>query len=110
MLESDKRLKLFGYSLTRREKDWLDTLPSSTILDWYFPTAKYFARKKEISSLKQQEVEILDDAWERFKIMLKIFPGHKFSDMDIMQVFTTGLKPDTRMLRDASARGSMGAD
>jgi len=42
---------LFGYSLTGREKDWLDTLPSGTIGNWdqlkrefldrYFPTAKY---------------------------------------------------------------------
>jgi len=29
--ESDKRLRLFGYSLTRRTKDWLDILPSGTI-------------------------------------------------------------------------------
>jgi hypothetical protein len=31
VLESDKRLRLFEYSLTGRAKDWLDTLPSGTI-------------------------------------------------------------------------------
>jgi len=29
--EFDKRLRLFGHSLTRREKDCMDTLPCSTI-------------------------------------------------------------------------------
>jgi len=57
----------------------------------YFPTAKYLARKKEISSFKQQDGEVLYDAWERFKLLLNRFPCHKFSKMDIMQAFTTGL-------------------
>jgi len=67
--ESNKRLRLFGYSLTRRARDWLDALPSGTIETWdqlkrefldrHFPTAKYLARMKEISSFKQQEGEVL---------------------------------------------------
>jgi len=83
----------------------LDTLPNGTIETWdhlkgefldkYFPTAKYLARKKEIFSFKQQEGEVLYDAWERFKLLLKRCLGHKFSDLDIMQAFTTGLKPNT---------------
>jgi hypothetical protein len=76
-------------------------------LDRYFPTAKYLARKKEISSFKQHEGEVFYDAWERFKLLLKRCPGHKFSKMDIMQAFTTGLKTDTRMLLDASGGGTM---
>jgi len=53
--ESDKRLGLFGYSLTGKARDWPDALPSGSILTWdqlkrefldkYFPTAKYLARK-----------------------------------------------------------------
>jgi len=42
----------------------------------------------------------------RFK-GLGCFTGQKLSEMDIMQAFTIGLKPDTRMLLDASAGGSM---
>jgi hypothetical protein len=38
---------------------------------------------------------------------LKRCPGHKLSEMDIMQPFTTRLKPDTRMLLEASAGGTM---
>ena len=87
VLESDKRLRLFWYSLNGRARDWLDVLPSDSIETWdqlkrefldrYFPTAKYLARKKEISSFKQQEGEVLYDAWERFKLLLKRCPGHK---------------------------------
>jgi len=71
----------------------------------WMPTAKYLARKKEISSLKQHEGEVFYDAWERFKLLLKRCPGHKLSEMDIIQVFTTRLKLDTRMLLDASWGG-----
>jgi len=115
--ESYKRLRLFGYSITRKENDWLDTLPSGTIETWdqlkrkfldrYFPTTKYLTQKKEISIFKQQEGEVLYAAWEMFKLLLKRCPGHKSSEMDIMQAFTTGLKLDTRMLLDASAGGTM---
>jgi hypothetical protein len=76
-------------------------------LDSYFSTAKYLARKKEISSFKQQEGEVFYDAWERLELLLKRCPGHKMSEMDIMQAFTTGQKPDTRMLLDASAGGTV---
>ena len=85
--ESDKRLRLFGYSLTGRAKDWLDALISGTIETWdqlkrefldrYFPTAKYLTRKNEIFNFKQQEGEVLYDAWERYKLLLKRYPGHK---------------------------------
>jgi len=87
--ELDKRLRLFGYSLTRRTKDWLDTIPSGMIETWdqlkrefldkYFPTVKYLALKKEISIFKQQEGEVLYDACERFKLLLKRYPVHKLS-------------------------------
>ena len=101
----------------RKASDWLDALPSGSIETWdqlkreffdkYFPTAKYLAWKKDISSFKQQEGEVLYDAWERFKLLLKRCPGHKPSKMDIMQAFTTRLNPDTRMLLDASTGGTM---
>ena len=76
-------------------------------MDKYFPTAKYLTRKKEISNFKQQEGEVLYDAWERFKLPLKRCLGHKLSETDVMQAFTTGLKSDTRMLLDAYAGGTM---
>ena len=63
--------------------------------------------KKEIPSIKQQNEETLYDAWERFKLLLKRCPSHKFTKMDIMQDFTIGLNLQTRMLLDVSAGGTM---
>jgi len=92
--ESYKCLRLIGYSLTIQAKDWLDTIPRGTITTWdqlkqelfdiYFPTAKYLAGKKEISSFKQQEGEVHYDTWEMFKLLLKRCHGHKFLEMDII--------------------------
>jgi len=68
---------------------------------------KYLARKKEISSVKQQVGEILYDVWGRFKLLVKRCLDHKFTKMDIIKTSTIGLKPLTRMLLDASAEGIM---
>jgi len=50
---------------------------------------------------------VIYDAWKRFKLLLKRCPGYKFSEMDIMQAFTTGLKLETQMLLDAFAGATM---
>jgi len=64
-------------------------------------------RRKEISSFKQHEGEVFYDAWKRFKLLLNRCPGQKLSEMDIMQAFTMGLKPDIQMLLDASRGGTV---
>ncbi|MCH92290.1 hypothetical protein A2U01_0013227, partial [Trifolium medium] len=47
------------------------------------------------------------DAWERFKVCLKRCPNHWFDGHSQMQMFTQGLRPQTRMILDASAGGSL---
>ncbi|PNX76212.1 hypothetical protein L195_g032157, partial [Trifolium pratense] len=115
--ESDKRLRLFKHSLTGRAKDWLDTIPSGTIATWrqlerkfldrYFPIHKFLERRAEISNFEQSDNETLYDAWERFKVCLKRCPNHGFDGHSQMQMFTQGLRPQTRMILDASAGGSL---
>ncbi|PNY05190.1 hypothetical protein L195_g001633 [Trifolium pratense] len=115
--ESDKRLRLFKHSLTGRAKDWLDTIPPNTINNWrelerkfldrYFPIHKFLERRSEISNFEQGDNETLYDAWERFKLCLKKCPNHGFDDLSQMQMFTQGLRPQTRMILDASAGGSL---
>ncbi|MCI22229.1 hypothetical protein A2U01_0043405, partial [Trifolium medium] len=51
--------------------------------------------------------ESLYDAWERFKLSLKKCPNHGIDALAQMQYFTQGLRPQTRMLLDASTGGSM---
>ncbi|MCH91038.1 hypothetical protein A2U01_0011962, partial [Trifolium medium] len=115
--ESDKRLRLFKHSLSGRAKDWLDTIPSGTIATWrqlerkfldrYFPIHKFLERRAEISNFEQLDNETLYDAWERFKVCLKRCPNHGFDGHSQMQMFTQGLRPQTRMILDASAGGSL---
>ncbi|GAU40179.1 hypothetical protein TSUD_374870 [Trifolium subterraneum] len=115
--ESDKRLRLFKFSLTGRAKDWLDTIPPGTITTWqelerkfkdrYFPIHKFLERRSEIMNFEQGDAETLYDAWERFKLCLKKCPDHGIDDLQQMQYFTQGLRPQTRMLLDASTGGSL---
>ncbi|PNY16023.1 hypothetical protein L195_g012732, partial [Trifolium pratense] len=115
--ESDKRLRLFKHSLSGRAKDWLDTILAGTIATWrqlerkfldrYFPIHKFLERRAEISNFEQGDNETLYDAWERFKVCLKRCPNHGFDSHSQMQMFTQGLRPQTRMILDASAGGSL---
>ncbi|CAJ2642447.1 unnamed protein product [Trifolium pratense] len=115
--ESDKRLRLFKHSLTGRAKDWLDMIPAGTIETWrqlerkfldrYFPIHKFLERRAEISNFEQADGETLYDAWERFKVCLKRCPNHGFDGHNQMQMFTQGLRAQTRMILDASAGGSL---
>ncbi|GAU26698.1 hypothetical protein TSUD_314750 [Trifolium subterraneum] len=115
--ESDKKLRLFKLSLAGRARDWIDTLPPNTIATWdelaikfkerYFPIHKFLERRNEITTFEQGEAESLYDAWERFKLCLKKCPNHGLDNTTQMQHFTQGLRPQTRMLLDASAGGSL---
>ncbi|GAU52029.1 hypothetical protein TSUD_418570 [Trifolium subterraneum] len=77
--ESNKKLRLFPFSLTGRAKDWIDTLPPNTIATWdelelkffrerYFPIHKFLERRNDITNFEQGDSESLYDAWERFKL------------------------------------------
>ncbi|GAU36667.1 hypothetical protein TSUD_15800 [Trifolium subterraneum] len=113
----DAKVETFKFSLTGRAKDWLDTIPPGTIATWqdlerkfkdrYFPIHKFLERRSEIMNFEQGDSETLYDAWERFKLCLKKCPDHGIDELQQMQYFTQGLRPQTRMLLDASAGGSL---
>ncbi|XP_020235005.1 uncharacterized protein LOC109814900 [Cajanus cajan] len=51
--------------------------------------------------------EPLCEAWERYKSLLRKCPNHGFDDVAQLNMFCNGLRPQTKMLLDASAGGSM---
>ena len=63
---------------------------------------KYLEKRKEIVGYQQEDGTNLYDAWERYKLLLKCCPRHKFSKMEITLTFTDGQKPTTCMFLDAS--------
>jgi len=115
--DSQKKLRLFPFTLTRKARDWLLTIPRGTIQTWdelelkflekYFPVSKYWDKKMEIQNFKQGESESIYDAWERFTLMLKRCPNHELFEKQYLQIFTEGLIHNIRMFLDASASGSL---
>jgi hypothetical protein len=107
----------FKLSLAGGARDWIDTLPPNTIGTWddlaekfgnrYFPIHKFLERRNDITTFEHGDAESLHDSWERFKLCLKKCPNHGLDNHTQMQHFTQGLRPQTRMLLDASADGSI---
>lgn len=64
-------------------------------------------KRREISSFQQEDRESLYDACERYKLLLKGCPWHKFSEIEVTLIFTNGLNNQTRMLLDDFVDGSM---
>ncbi|XP_019414621.1 PREDICTED: uncharacterized protein LOC109326390 [Lupinus angustifolius] len=51
--------------------------------------------------------EAFYEAWEHFQALLRKCPNHGFEDVDQLNIFYNGLKPETKMILDAAAGGTM---
>jgi len=63
--------------------------------------------QKFIATFSQGYDEPLRETWERFKALLRRFPNHNFDDATQLHNFYSGLKPQTKMILDASVGGIM---
>lgn len=63
--------------------------------------------KNEITSFFQKEGEPLYEAWEIFKQLLRMCPNHGIDYLTQMQTFCQGLRPQTKLMLNASASGTM---
>ncbi|XP_058741289.1 uncharacterized protein LOC131613657 [Vicia villosa] len=80
--------RLFPHSLLGKAKEWyLDQLPNvmtdwnlleEKILERYFPQSRFMEAKTAIAVFNQGSNESLNDAWERFKSMLRKCKGHGY--------------------------------
>lgn len=71
------RLLLIQFALGGKEKDWLDILPLNTItmweeflrlfLKWNLPMTIVLIAYERLFDFKQESIEMLGQAWERFK-------------------------------------------
>src|SRR4051812_31816584 len=109
--------RLFPHSLLGKAKEWyLDQLPN-VMTDWnlleekylerYFPQSRFMEAKTAIAVFNQGSNESLNDAWERFKSMLRKCKGHGFDDLTQIHIFQNGLQPVHKTLLDATACGSL---
>ncbi|KAJ1440678.1 Retrotransposon gag domain [Sesbania bispinosa] len=74
------RLKLFPFSVTEKDNDWLNSLPRGSITTWdqlahqiltqYFSPALSSKMMEHIATFTQYEQESFYEAWERFQDLL----------------------------------------
>nr|XP_058759149.1 uncharacterized protein LOC131632423 [Vicia villosa] len=76
-------------------------------LERYFPQSRFMEAKTAIAVFNQGSNESLNDAWERFKSMLRKCKGHGFDDLTQIHIFRNGLQPVHKTLLDATAGGSL---
>jgi len=110
-------LKLFPFSLTGKAKIWLQSHPSQSFtnsedlekkfLVIFFSPSKYISVKATIATFSQGFDEHF--LWTLGKIqgIVKKCSNHGFDDITKLNLFYNGLRPQTRVLLDASARGKM---
>ncbi|XP_020203779.1 uncharacterized protein LOC109789275 [Cajanus cajan] len=111
------QMKLFPFSLLGKAKMWLNALPHQSLTRWsnietnflarFFPLAKINQAKSEIVTFSHKQDELLSEAWERYKSLLRRCPSHGFDDLTQVNSFLGGLQPRVKILLDASIGGSI---
>jgi len=72
----------------------------------FFPPSRFINARLEISNFRQGQDEALCAAWERLKVLLRC-PNHDFEEITQLNIFHNGLRPNTKMILDAAAGGTM---
>nr|GEZ45556.1 reverse transcriptase domain-containing protein [Tanacetum cinerariifolium] len=84
------KLLLFPFSLEGEARIWLDKEPSRSILTW--------------EDLKPNET--FNEAWERFKDLLRQCPHHGFSELHQLDTFYNALNSNDQDALDSAAEGN----
>nr|GEW08756.1 hypothetical protein [Tanacetum cinerariifolium] len=94
---------------------WLDKEPSRSILTWedlvskfinqFFPPSKTTYLRNEITNFLQKPNETFNEAWERFKDLLRQCPHHGFFELHQLDTFYNALNLTDPDALDSAARG-----
>nr|GEU64679.1 reverse transcriptase domain-containing protein [Tanacetum cinerariifolium] len=111
------KLLLFPFSLEGEAQIWLDKEPLRSILTWedlvlkfinqFFPPSKTTYLRNEITNFLQKPNETFNEAWERFKDLLRQCPHHGFSELHQLDTFYKALKPNDQDALDSAAGGNL---
>nr|GEW10809.1 hypothetical protein [Tanacetum cinerariifolium] len=95
---------------------WLDKEPPLSILTWedlvskfinqFFPPSKPTYLSNEITNFLQKSNETFNEAWERFKDLLRQCPHHGFSELHQLDTFYNALNPNDQDALDSAAGGN----
>nr|GEU29990.1 reverse transcriptase domain-containing protein [Tanacetum cinerariifolium] len=110
------KLLIFLFSLEGEARIWLDKEPSRSILTWedlvskfinqFFPPSKTTYLRNEIINFLQNPNEMFNEAWERFKDLLRQCPHHDFSELHKLDTFYNTLNPNDQDALDFAAGGN----
>nr|GEV00906.1 reverse transcriptase domain-containing protein [Tanacetum cinerariifolium] len=92
---------------------WLDKEPPRSIPTWedlvskfinqFFPPSKTTYLRNEITNFLQKSNETFNEAWERFKDLLRQCPHHGFSELHQLDTFYNALNPNDQDALDLAA-------
>nr|GEY18465.1 hypothetical protein [Tanacetum cinerariifolium] len=95
---------------------WLDNEPSRSILTWedlvskfinqFFPPSKTTYLRNEITIFLQKPNETFNEAWERFKDLLRQCPHLGFSELHQLDTFYNALNTNDQDALDSAAGGN----
>ncbi|XP_061351069.1 uncharacterized protein LOC133296137 [Gastrolobium bilobum] len=112
------RLWLFPFAVTGKTLRWLDRQAPNSIRTWDDLAAKFFAEHfsmekynklvNEITNFTQQPRGTLCVGWTRFQELIRKFPQYDFPDGKKVRVFYNGMTPDSRMIVNVAAGGTIG--
>ncbi|GJS91885.1 reverse transcriptase domain-containing protein [Tanacetum coccineum] len=110
------KLLLFPFSLDGEARDWLDKEPPRSILTWddlvskfinqFFPPSKMTYLRNKITNFFQEPNETFNEAWERFKGLLRQCPHHGFSELHQLDTFYNSLNTNDQDALDSAAGGN----
>nr|GEZ43013.1 retrovirus-related Pol polyprotein from transposon 17.6 [Tanacetum cinerariifolium] len=110
------KLLLFPFSLEGEARIWLDKEPPRSILTWedlvskfinqFFPPSRTTYLRNEITNFLQKPNETFNEAWERFKDLLRQCPHHGFSELHQLDTFYNALNPNDQDALDSTATGN----
>nr|GEY99872.1 reverse transcriptase domain-containing protein [Tanacetum cinerariifolium] len=97
-------------------RTWLGKEPPRSILTWedlvskfinqFFPPSKTTYLRNEIINFLQKLNETFNEAWERFKDILRQCPHHGFSELHQLDTFYNVLNPNDQDALDSAASGN----
>nr|GEZ86197.1 reverse transcriptase domain-containing protein [Tanacetum cinerariifolium] len=78
----------------------------SKFINQFFPPSKITYLRNEITNFLQKPNETFNEAWERFKDLLRQCPHHGFSELHHSDTFYNALNPNDQDALDSAARGN----
>nr|GEY01316.1 reverse transcriptase domain-containing protein [Tanacetum cinerariifolium] len=111
------KLMLFPFSLTGAARRWLKKEPTRSILTWedlvlklineFFPPSRTTNLHNEISNLQQRFDESFNEAWDRYKDLLRACPRYGFTELHQVNTFYSALNLTDRDSLNSAAGGNL---